>query len=511
MTPRRSVVLLALAAVLAGLAGGLWLLGGDGGRWAVPGAEAASIDPPPPVPPPVVAAAAGREVTVEVTPVARLAPLAPLPDVAVTGIALAADGVHWIAGAAAVPGRRPVRAGLQLLRLHPAAGGELFRAVRLRGAQSIEVRVEPEAGFAGRIVDEDGAAVAGASVWLGGVATVSGADGAFRFAGIAGGSGVPLVVRATGFATLLRIVDVDRAPPEPEPRFVLAPGASLEVQLAAPLPVSAPPRVLVLPDGAADSELLGHPFFLQTAPAEHLGRAPLPLPRLDAGGAARLEGLPRGAGVTVTVVHPQLVARSVAVRLRDAVQRAVVTAELRPLLRGRAVDASGAPIAGALALCTAPAGAPEPDPAWLLPPAAYLAGAALQAATDAGGAFAIGRWPSSPALLELRAAGRFGVQLAVEGEPAERAILLPAAVAAEGAPALRLHAAQAMRLRVRQGSRTLAPLFDWSGNPHLVRWPEPQLVDVRVVVAEPGRAPRVRSFPGVVVAGSVDLAIEPDG
>ena len=189
--------------------------------------------------------------------------------------------VDWIAGSAAVRGSQA--AGLQLVRIRLADGDVLYRVVRVGGEIAPEVRLGHAVSVSGRVVGPQGEPVAGAAVWVGGRTGETGRDGVFEIAGVRGASGLPLVLRADGYAHRFRIVEAGVAG-QPPPTYHLLAGSDVALRLRG-LPPDGGCRVFVAPAPGDEGELaLRHfPFFWPEIEE---------LAVLDAQGDGVLRGLP---------------------------------------------------------------------------------------------------------------------------------------------------------------------------------------------------------------------------
>jgi hypothetical protein len=150
-----------------------------------------------------------------------------------------------------------------------------------------------------RILDAAGMPLAGATLWFGRidaqdlpVVATADAEGRCEFA-TASGEGVPVVAKANGHASELRIVDLDVRLGELE--FRLAPAAALRVQVVGAGPAAGVGQVFVVPLDRVTTELSVYPFLLGTV----FGGVPL-----DARGRATIEDLPAECEVGVVFVHP---------------------------------------------------------------------------------------------------------------------------------------------------------------------------------------------------------------
>jgi hypothetical protein len=238
-----------------------------------------------------------------------------------------------------------------------------------------------------RVLAPDRTPVAGALVWIGDEKPqpVTGENGEVELFSH-GGVGVPIVVRAPGYAWQHRFVDLlwDLRPAAPETQeFVLSPESVLTVHWIGTADQLRDARVVLLPAGETfTTELLAYPFFAQTVLEEC---------RFDAQGQAVVRGLPLGATIGVSARGPCVpVTPPQKVELRRATASAQIgsTARVCAAVRGTVVDADGKPLPGATVCCWALGQEPTTTAAdrWLLARVDQLVGATVTT-SDADGAF----------------------------------------------------------------------------------------------------------------------------
>ena len=252
--------------------------------------------------------------------------------------------------------------------------------------------------------------MATARVWFGeragaGEERSFGVDEEGRFlALVPAGDGVPLVVRAPGFASQWRAVSVGAGAPELVE--VMQPATTLSVQVAARAVEIGRARAFVVPGEAGVTVGLAQwPFFLQA-----LGGY-----EVDEGGKVTIDDLPQRGSVGVVLRHPQsALAAPTQVQLSDKPARAVVPVSFGlERLRGVVVDDAGEAIPGAAVFArTQRQRLDDPRSRRLLPPYLDLRGAC---ATTAGavGEFEIGL-PAQDVVLSVRAEGFAGRDVAAK-------------------------------------------------------------------------------------------------
>jgi hypothetical protein len=417
------------------------------------------------------------------------------------------DGMRaaFAAGPAAAESSTRRFSGRQLARFETLHGFTLYRVVQVPDpppATIDEVRWVDPVAVSGRVWQEDGSPLAGATIWCSGQEERSDGEGRFRFPSASGGPGVPIAVEAPGWASQMRILDLES---DAELEFRLQRAARLRVQFASQATSSNVAQVFVLPGGERDSQSLQWPFFLQ---AVRGGAA------LGADGSATIDGLPRDVALRVLVVDPLAPCPEAArVQLRGELTQVTVQGLTVPSLRGRVLDEAGAPLAGAWVTAQpSPASIHEfQDDGWLLPPAAFLAGTA-QARSAADGSFAVGRLHGrSGCTVRAASAGRAAATIEVKDRRADLThdFVLPAAAPAApaGLPALRFHLPRGeCSVRVQRDG---APLTGWTAwgpdAPFVVPLRVPVLADVTVTVDTGDGAPRTLTRRSLSVLGPVDV------
>jgi hypothetical protein len=256
--------------------------------------------------------------------------------------------------------------GVALVRIQ-CEGRSLHRRVRLVQPEvDIELQFGPELEVTGQVFAGDGRPLAGCRVWAGGAVeqeVVTDADGRYRIPVVAS-IGVPLVVRAEGFAAGFRFVDVEAGSANAVD-FRLEPECVLRVQAAATVGGDDPlagAEVYVAPAGEVSTSLLQYPFFLQGL---------LERWELDERGGVVVRGLPRGVRVDVGVRGPRIGRfTKPSVELRgDRKDVTVMLVQPAEQLRGRIVDETGDPVAGVVIAHTRSAVSAAAADRWLLPAA----------------------------------------------------------------------------------------------------------------------------------------------
>lgn len=315
------------------------------------------------------------------------------------------------------------RPGLAMIAIALDGGHRLLRQLALGDEGQTEYRLGARVVVRGHVTGDQDWPLRGAEVWLGELdadgqrrTATTDAEGAFEL-DTPDGAGVPCVVTAPKRAVHWQVLAV--APPGPDLRIALGPGASLEVQLAAAADDIGAARVFVVPTGAVSTALAQHPFFLQALTDGHA---------VGANGRATVPDLPIDGTLAVLVRHPRLPGMApVTVTLRDSPQRVVVPLQFAEAAwTGRVVDTAGAPLA-AVSVWSRQPGQPlgAPGSARLLPPQAPGRGVCATA-TDAEGAFTVGAVPAPDALVSLRAWGFAGLDVAATSLRAAAPIVLPA-------------------------------------------------------------------------------------
>jgi hypothetical protein len=422
---RSSSWFLAIVVVLLAVAALLPALGGD--EPSPPALPPSPVvpEPGPPAPdgptaPPALPDDAWL-VRVAATCVERYVPPPPPRAVAVWAVDGRELPTEVVAGAGAGFDAEPHQIGVALLRIG-LDGHEVLRQVALERDVVVRPTVGGRLVVTGTVRDAQQRPLPGAEVWCGEsdaagapVLATAGDDGSFRLE-VHAGSGVPCVVRASGFAATWRALLV--ATPMVPLDVSLAPGASLDVQLAGLAVGMQGARAFVVPQAPVATELTQWPFFLQAL------RGGVPL---DAAGRARIDGLPRAGSLGVLVVHPlAALAPPVPVVLKGERQALVVPIQFAAAVaQGIVVDADGAARSGVMAWTRAASQRLRSGNAQrLLPPHLDLVGA-FAGRSGEDGSFTLGRPAALDAVLSLRAAGCAGRDVALATLAAGARLALP--------------------------------------------------------------------------------------
>jgi len=474
---------------------------------------------------------AGPRVVVEVVRRGRVVPPAPVAPLEVRsrGELLPAE-VSVVAGIGTGWLQSTSTRGFQLVRVVRTDGTVLWRrSFRNSSKELVGVDCEDPAVIRGRVIDDRGLPVPGATLWSGVgeresmVFVRTDEEGRFRIE-TPGGSGIPLVVQAPGKSSNARFVDrypvpgqsidpvedplgtgigVVAGPAEPEELFVLRPGATLNVTVSAVGLDGSGGAVAVMPVAAGgDTTVLEYPFFLPVVS----GMKPL-----DASGNVELAGLPRGATLDAVVVHPHASQPQVArVELKGVRSQVVVPMVGGEHVEGMLVDPNGAPLAGARvqAWRGSEAATRQLDSAWLLPPELASRGNTI-ARTGADGRFSLAVPGTGKPQIAVVAGGRWGVTMELTSLPwsmDEPMVMRPNDT--KDLPALRIVPPDEgpWQVRVKPAVR-FTPMQP--GAECVEQFAEPLLVDVVLQVESGGRPAVPRTVRNVVVVGGVTLASGP--
>ncbi len=473
----------------------------------------------------------GTRVVVEVVRRGKVVPPMPVAPLEVRsrGELLAAE-VAAVAGIGTGWLQSTSTRGFQLVRVVRTDGTVLWRRVfRNSSRELVGVDCEDTAVIRGRVIDDRGLPVPGATVWSGVgerdsmVFARSDEDGRFRVEA-PGGSGIPLVVQAAGKASNARFVDrypvpgqdvepvedplgtgigVPAGPAAPEELFVLRPGAAIAVTATAVGLDGSKGVVAVMPVAAGgDTSVLEYPFFLPVI----AGMQPL-----DGAGNAEIAGLPRGCTLDVVIVHPLAAQPQVArVAVKAVRNTVVVPMALGERVEGSLVDPNGAPLTGAhvQAWRGSEAATRQLESSWLLPPELAARGNTI-ARTDDAGRFELAVPGTGKPQIAVVAQGRWGVTMELPALPwtmDEPMVMRPNDT--KDLPALRIAPPDdgPWRVRVKPSVR-FAPMP--AGAECVEQFAEPLLVDVVLQVEESGRPAQARTVRNVVVVGGVALPSAP--
>lgn len=333
-----------------------------------------------------------------VPPPARL-PLAELAN----GTPLLAD---VIAGAGAGFDAQSNRRGVAMLAVDYESG-QLLRQISRVPGQTQPTTIGARVVLRGRILDGAQQPIGGASVWLGerladGSRREFATDDEGAFEGdVPGGAGVPMVVRADGYASTWRTLTIGTATTPITER--LLPAGKLSVQLAARADGLEAVRVFVTPKAPVSTGLSQWPFFLQCLSGGYA---------VDERGQATIDDLPQHGTVGVVVSHPFAESgAAVVAKLAEAPARATVPITFSGGRQmGVVVGPDGLGIAASLWLRAPNQRLQGSVSSRLLPPHIDLRGVcSAQAASD--GRFEIGLLEDANPVLSVRAPGFAGRDL----------------------------------------------------------------------------------------------------
>lgn len=283
--------------------------------------------------------------------------------------------------------------------------GRLLRQVAWNPKAPNPARIGPRIVVRGTVFDAEKIPVQAAFVWFGelaadGTAREFGVDeeGAFE-ADVPAGQGVPMVVRAKGFASKWRTIEVTsdmRALTE-----MLQPAATVQIQLATRAIEIDKARAFVVTRAQVSSGVSQWPFFRQCLSGGYA---------INEDGQVRIDDLPQVGTVGVVIRHPlaPLVAPA-EIRLSPKPVRATVPARMVETRMHSVVtddDGNGIALASVWALRERQ----RLDSARslrLLPPHLNVLGACYSQ-TDANGRFLIGSVDDAEATLTVRAHGYAG-------------------------------------------------------------------------------------------------------
>jgi len=356
-------------------------------------------------------------VTIKVTEKERfVAP--PSPPLLATNFAGEALPARVLAGVGA-GFDAPLRARGTALVVVDVPGGKLVRQIARNGAASAPTRIGARVMVRGKVVDLERKPITTASVWLGELA-VDGSvrefavdeEGAFE-ADVPVSDGVPLVVRADGFASQWRSIKVSGqmgALTE-----MMQPAATVHVQLATRAVEMDKARAFVVSQGDVSSGVSQWPFFWQCLTGGY---------EVSDQGQVQIKDLPQNGTVGVLIRHPTApLMAATKVKLGQKEVRSVVPLRMGSQMLGVVVDEEGNGVAGA-SLWALRAGQRlnGARSLRLLPPHLDVIGSCY-AQAGADGHYVIGALDDERSVLSVRAHGYAGRDLSPASVQEEEIVL----------------------------------------------------------------------------------------
>ena len=391
------------------------------------------------------------------------------------------------------------RRGLALIAID-FDGGRLLRQVAVGPSIESIARVGARVVLRGEVLDVAQSPVAGATVWLGEL-TADGSEcqyavddqGAFE-ANVPAGDAVPFVVRAPGFASIWRTIEV--TPTIDSLHAVLQPATSLAVHLAARADDLESVRVFVVPQTPVSTGLSQWPFFRQCLSGGY---------PVDAKGHAVIDDLPQHGMLGVIVRHPFAVARgAITAKLKDPLVRVTVPVMLatgRQL--GVVTDTDGNPIVSASVWVRSPNQRLQSALSLrLLPPHIDVLGVCF-AATGLGGEFQVGLLGQEPSVMSVRARGFVGRDVSPQAF-LNSAVVLPALMPGEAS--LRIQPPMVdkdWRLSINLGDGIIENCA--ANEPFVVALPHAGRFDVEVIVETDDEPRGMRDVKNLMVTGPTEL------
>ncbi|MCA8976035.1 MAG: carboxypeptidase regulatory-like domain-containing protein [Planctomycetes bacterium] len=377
-------------------------------------------------------------------------------------------------------------------------GGRIVRRVAVEAAAPAAITIGPVLVVRGSVRDNRRQPIAGARVWFGAidaegnpVEAVTAADGTFESSARAS-AGVPLVVRAAGYASTWRVATVDNDTSLEFDSTLLA-GGTLDVQLAGQADEIEAGRVFVAPSASRATELASYPFFLQSV----FGGVPI-----DAGGRARVTDLPKRGGLHVVVVHPNvLIASHKEVTLDGEHTPCVVPVEFLSGWSGSVMNDAGEAVSGASLLLRPRGRAVVAGSGLRLQPPLLQAIGCAFTRSDGDGSFMLAASVEPGTVLSVRAPGHAGRDVPFGGQPAEP-ILLPVWQGGELELQLQPPAAGVAwraQIDVGEGVDLVCP----ADRPAVVALPHAGAFDLRVTTWVGAEKRGEREYPGVAATGPV--------
>ena len=357
-------------------------------------------------------------VTITVTAKERFVP-PPSPPLLATTFAGEALPVRVLAGVGA-GFDAPKRARGNAIIAVDVPSGQLLRQVVQSQRSANVARIGSRIVVRGKVTDLEQQPIASAVVWFGELAADGSvrdftADEAGEFeADVPAGQGVPMVVRAKGFASQWRTVQITA---ETGPLSqVLQPAGTVQIQLATRALAMDKARAFVVSRGEVSSGVSQWPFFWQCVSGGY---------EVSPQGQVVMDDLPQLGAVGVVIRHPLAsLAAPVKVKLGSKPVRATVPLRMGPQMLGVVVDDEGLPISEA-SVWTLLAGLrlDGPRSQRLFPPHLDVLGSCFSY-TNAGGSYVIGLGEGHEPTLAVRARGYAGRDMpALQAQESE--VVLP--------------------------------------------------------------------------------------
>tara|TARA_R110002096_G_scaffold3080_6_gene15688 strand:- start:2092 stop:3666 length:1575 start_codon:yes stop_codon:yes gene_type:complete len=417
-------------------------------------------------------------------------------------LAVTADGTplmaEVLAGVGAGFDAEPNRGGVALLAVE-VDGRRLLRQVAVRANARSETRIGARVVLRGRVLDVAQQPVSGATVWLGELLADGSersfsvdAEGSFE-ADVPAGQGVPLLVRARGYASSWRTIEVD--PTSAALTEVLRPATRLSVQLAARAEGLQSVRVFVVPLAPVSTGVSQWPFFRQCLSGGYA---------VDDQGHLLIEDLPQHGTVGIVVRHPLAPGgRAVAAKLTEQLVQVTVPVEFAASRQlGVVTDPDGNAIAASLWVRSPNQRLQGAPSLRLLPPHLGVRGVCFTQA-DASGQFEIGLLDEKDVMLSVRAKGYAGRDV-VAAAFQNRAVVLPEWLPGEAS--LRILppvAGIAWRVSINLGDGITEDCA--ADEPFVVALPHAGRFDVAMVVEGDGQPRDQRDAKDLMVTGPTDL------
>ena len=429
-------------------------------------------------------------------------------------LAVSVDGTRLdteiVAGVGAGFDAVAAQSGIALVAVS-IASGQLLRQIAIDPVSQTAARIGARIVVRGRVFDARQLPVATAKIWLGEMLADGSRrefavdpEGAFE-ADVPAGEGVPLLVRAPGYASKWRVINVD---PNVQPvSEVLQPATTVTVQVAALAEQMAQARAFVVPLAQVSSELAQWPFCLQSLPE---------LQGLVGGyaiseqGGVVIDDLPQHGAVGIVIRHPLTpLSAPQPIKLDQQPVRAIVPLSFAgSRLSGRVMDSERRELPSASVWCRERSQRLDGLRSLrLLPKHLDVLGACF-ATSDAQGAFLVGVGDEDAAILSVRKIGYAGRDLPLDAVR-NAAVVLPEWRGGDASLRIQPPVAGAVwRVAINLG----AGIDDACAvdEAFVVALPYAGCFDFEVAVAIDGREPVRREVKDALVTGPFELPTKPD-